>query len=390
MSIQINEYLSQANPEKYKGISNEYILTSSSGNVAHILNYGALISKLWIKDKNGNLDDVMLGLKGLDEYMASGSNHGSVVGRSANRIKGARFEINGTEYKIPLNDGENNLHSGSPAFQNVFWEGAVLKSADASEYIKSSGIRGLSENDGEALLLSYVSPDGACGFPGNLETEVLYAWLKDNTLFIMYRAVSDKDTVFGPTNHSYFNIAGHNSGSVAGQKVAINSDYVTYKDDTNCPNGELMKVEGTIFDFRNECDVVKVLTLDDPQTKGSLGIDQNYCLNPSNSYEEAPVRTKEEVLSQKSTNSMNFAGTIYDEKSGRRMDILTDMPGMHVYAGNHLGGNDQKGDIPYKQYGGICFEAQMYPNAVNEPKFATSVIKANDIIYHACGYRFNS
>lgn len=373
MSVYVEDYLSKTNGETYKGISKRYSIKSSFGAEAQILSYGALIEKLFVPDPSGNLADIMLGLKGLDEYMASGSNHGSIVGRSANRIKGATYQINGVTYNAPKNDGENNLHSGNPAYQNVFWNGEVISEEEANSFIADSKIEGMPKADGEAVLLSYVSPDGACGFPGNLDTKVMYCWCTDKTLLMVYRGVSDKDTVFAPTNHSYFNLGGHASGSVENCLMIVDADNTTWKDDSNCPTGEIRPVEGTIFDFREVDCVKKVLNTDTDQTKVCLGIDQNFCLNNT-----------------KTSEKYAFAASIVDPITNRIMEVLTDFPGLHIYAGNHLGGNDQKGTTPYAQYGGICFEAQMYPNAINEPSFESPVIKAGEVKYHACGYRFNA
>ncbi|MCR4688287.1 MAG: galactose mutarotase [Saccharofermentans sp.] len=369
MSITIQDYLSASNPDKYQGISRQYTLTVPGGYEASIINYGALITNLMVPDKDGNAADIMLGLKGLDEYMASGSNHGSIVGRSANRISGAKFNLNGTTYELPANDGPNNLHSGNPAYQNVFWEGRVISEAKANLYIHESGIAGIAECDGEALLLSYVSPDGACGFPGNLDTKVMYCWLEDKTLLILYIGKSDKDTVFAPTNHAYFNLAGHNAGSTGEQLLTINADSVTLKDEFNCPDGRIMDVEGTVFDCREARFVSELNESEDPQITMSMGIDQNWCLKTV-------------------PGTFSFAGAIEDPKSGRVMEVFTDMPGIQIYGGNHLGGTDQKGDVPYTKYGAVCLEAQMFPNAINIPEFDSPVIKAGETVFHACGYRF--
>ena len=376
MSVCITDYLLKANGAEYEGVSHRYSMKSTFGCEAQLLNYGALIEKLFVPDTNGQLADVMLGLKDLDHYMASGANHGSVVGRSANRIKGAKFKIGDNEYKVPDNDGGNNLHGGNPSYQNVFWDGKVITKEEADQMIADSKIEGISKADSDGVLFTYTSPDGACGFPGNLESSVLYVWLMDRTLLILYKGVSDKDTIFAPTNHSYFNLRGHNSGSVKDLSLMIDADNITVKAESNCPEGEIKPVEGTIFDFRDPDLIEKVLTTDDPQTCNSLGIDQNYCLN-----------------NPKTSEKFAFAACLADTVTGRIMEVYTDLPGLQIYAGNHLhfGApyNEQKGDTPYVQYGGICLEAQMYPNAINVPEFESPVIKAGEVKYHACGYRFN-
>lgn len=374
MSVCITDYLLKANGALYEGISHRYSMKSSFGCEAVLLNYGALIEKLFVPDTNGQIADIMLGLKDLDRYMASGANHGSVVGRSANRIQGAKYKINGVEYTAPDNDGGNNLHGGSPSFQNVFWEAQVISREDADKMISDSAIESIAKADGEGVLFSYTSPDGACGFPGELKTQVLYVWLIDKTLLILYKACSDKDTIFAPTNHSYFNLRGHDSGSVGDQILMINAQKVTSKGPSGCPEGDLRDVDGSVFDFREPCEIAKALTTDDPETEKSLGIDENFCLD-------------------KADGVYGFAASVADPVTGRIMEVYTDLPGLQIYAGNHLHfgapSNEQKGDTPYVQYGGICLEAQMYPNAINVPSFKSPVIKAGETVYHACGYRFN-
>lgn len=369
MSVRIIEYPSLKEPAKYKGKSNKYVMTSSDGLEASILNYGGVIEKLMIPDSKGNMADVVLGLKDLDCYIESCSNHGSLVGRSANRIAGAKFTLNGKEYAIADNDGGNNLHGGPESFQNLFWEGMVISAEEADKMVAESGINGIDAIDGDAVLLRCVSPDGADGFPGELETEVLYAWTEDSTLLILYKGTTNQDTIFAPTNHAYFNLGGHNSGSVKNNILVIDADKVTVKAANNCPDGTLMDVEGTIFDFRDGDKVEKALTDKDPQTCNSRGIDQNFCLNTS-------------------ADEFSFAASLVEPKSTRTMEVYTNFPGMQVYAGNHLGGNDQKGDIPYQPYGAICLEAQLYPNAINVHEFDTPVLKAGETKYYACGYRF--
>ena len=370
MRIVKESYPSIQEPEKYKDRSFRFIMNSDSGAEASFITYGARIATLCVPDKNGVNADIMLGMKGLDEYMRDGGNHGAIVGRSANRIAGASFVINGVKYDIPNNDGGNNLHTGVPAFQNVFWEGDIIGKDEADGYIEASGIAGIPESEGEAVKFSCVSEDGECGFPGRLETTVIYSWLVDNTLLILYVGLSDKDTVFAPTNHSYFNLGGHNSGYVGNNLLMCNSDRVTLKNEHNCPDGDYLDVEGTVFDCRQQIFLSQLIDSDEPQITMSRGIDQNYCINGYNG-------------------DYNFAACLTDPDSGRVMELYTDFPGVQFYAGNHLGGNDQKGDIPYKPYDALCLEAQMFPNSVNVPGFESAVIKAGIPRYHACGYKFS-
>ena len=373
MSITCEVFPSLNNPGKYDDLSKKYTMTGEGGLKAEILTYGARIYRLYAPDRSGNTADVVLGYKDLDGYLSDGANHGAVVGRSANRISNASFTIDGVRYDVPANQKPHNLHTGDKAFQYKFWNASVLSAKDAVAYVKSSGIEGLADDDqknpcDESLLLSCFSEDGENGFPGNLNTEVLYAFLRDGTFLILYKAVSDKKTIFAPTNHAYFNLAGHNKGTVKDQVLTVFADRVTIKDDFGSPDGSYMDVDGTIFDFRSGAPVKQALDLNDPQTRDSRGLDQNYCLKNNGEYD--------------------LVSTFEDNSSDRGMEVWTDMPGIQFYAGNHLGGEGYKDNASYEPYDALCLEAQMYPNAVNIPEFDSPVINPGEPVYHACGYRF--
>ncbi len=368
MSITTGELVSVKDPSLK---AKKFTITIDGGYEASVITYGAVITDLIVPDKDGKPTDIMLGCKGLDEYMGNGANHGAVVGRSANRIKDASFVINGVRYQIPKNEGENNLHSGNPGYHNVFWDGKILSEEEADAMILDSKIAGIPGCDGGAVLLSYTSPDGATGFPGNLDTKVLYCWLEDKTFLILYCGKTDKDTIFAPTNHAYFNLRGEAAeGTVNKDLIMINSDKITIKDDMNVPTGELLDVEGTVFDCREYRFIGELNDSDDHQMVISKGIDQNFCLN-----------TK--------AGTFSFAAAVTAPESGITMECLTDLPGIQIYAGNNLGSPlDIKTTKAYGQYDAICLEAQMVPNAVNLEGFASPVIKAGKKVYHACGYRF--
>lgn len=369
MSVIIKDYPSKKDYEKYKDVSKEFVLTSSDGKEAHIITYGALINELYIPDSNGNVADVILGMKDLDYYMNNGASHGSIVGRCANRIANASFEIDGVTYNLPKNDGDNNIHSGPTCFHNVFWNGNVISKAEVEAMINSSNISGIPQVDGDGVKFTYTSPDGTSGMPGNLDTTVVYVWLVDGTLFILYKGETDKATIFSPTNHGYFNLGGHNSGKLHDAIVTVNADKVTHKGNNNCPDGSYIDVDGTIFDFRKGNPLGQVLVLDNDQTKNALGVDQNFCINDYDG-------------------TYRFASRMEDCRSSRVMEVYTNMAGVQLYAGNHLGGDDQKGDVPYAPYGALCMEAQMYPNAVNIPEFPSVILRPGETKYYCCGYKF--
>ena len=177
----------------------EFVITRPNGESFSILTYGALIHTLKVFDKNNKLDDVMLGFDTIDAYMASGSGHGSIIGRTANRIKGGAFEIDGVKYQMPKNEGENNLHGGAGNFQNSFWEGEIISRDEAQAFISGLSIGNDWTVETEGVLLSFLLADGVCGVPGNMDMKVLYTWTTDGTLVIAYKAKSDKKTIFAPT-----------------------------------------------------------------------------------------------------------------------------------------------------------------------------------------------
>ena len=347
----------------------KYRLTHSSGAFFSVINYGASITSICVRDREGQLADVVLGFCCLEDYLNNASCHGAVVGRHANRIKNAVFTLQGKEYTLPQNDGPNNLHGGSPSFQNVFWDGRILTQAQAEKYLSDSNIKSNYEIEGEAVLFSYLSPDGACGFPGNLEAFVMYAWTKDSTLLILYRGESDADTLFNPTNHAYFNLQGHDSGNVARQILWIDSDKITNKDSENIPDGTYSEVKGSIFNFTDPAPLGPTMKDDNPQLLSSGGLDQNYCLHTT--HLEA-----------------SRAALLSDPVSGRMMEVSTNSPGLQVYTGNHIGGCCGKSGNEYIRYAGVCLETQLYPDAVHHEDFPSPIIAAHESCYYVTGYRY--
>jgi aldose 1-epimerase len=371
MPVSIKNYPSVKNPGKYDNESFEYTLTHSSGAVFSVINYGATITRILVPDRNGKMEDVELGHCDLDGYLKNTEWHGTSVGRSANRIKGAAFSINGRDYKITANEGKNNLHTGVPGFHSVFWKGTVFSQGDARKYLDETGILNDFSIEDEAVLFEYVSPDGACGFPGNLDAQILYAWTSDATLLIVFTGKSDAETIFAPTNHSYFNLAGQAAGSVSEHVLFVDADTTTDKFYDNVPDGTISDVRGTPLDFTVPSPVRKALGNNHPQLECSKGIDQNFCLNSA-----GDARVPAAVLSEPS--------------SGRKMEVFTNFPGIQIYAGNHLGGSASKNSTPYMPYGGICLEAQMYPDSFHHPNFPSALIKHNVRKCYLTGYRFSA
>lgn len=345
-------------------------LIHSSGSSFTIMEYAAAITEILVPDKNGVYADVMLGFSDLDGYLGNGGCHGSIVGRVANRTKGASFILNEDLVTMPANDGDNNLHGGPGSFQNVFWTGSVLSNNEAETYLEASGIRSDFHVEGEAVLFVHESPEHTCGLPGNLNAEVLYAWTSDQTLLILYRGKSDADTIFCPTNHAYFNLGGHNSGSVSDHLLWIDSSQMTNKDSENVPDGSISEIKDTVFDFSNDKNLQDTMQMEDPQLASSLGLDQNYCLKST--------------LSQASRVAL-----LRDPKTAREMEVITSFPGLQIYTGNHTNNTIGKGGFIYDQYAGVCLEAQLYPNAIHHPDFPDAVLRAGEVKNFLTGYRFS-
>ncbi|WP_455718055.1 aldose epimerase family protein, partial [Anaerosporobacter sp.] len=244
------------------GKAHLYTLKNKAGMTAVFSDYGATIVKLLVPDAKGKLEDVVLGYDNLEQYMKNSPGFGSFIGRHANRIGNASFAINGKTYELEKNDGNNNLHSGSKSFNKFIYDAEYYEDVDSS-----------------TIEFSRLSPDMEQGFPGNLDVTVTYTLTDDNELVIEYLAVSDKDTVVNFTNHSYFNLSGHASGSALNHKVWINANQFTPTDDNLIPTGEIADVEGTPMDFRTAKTIGRDIDADYKPLKQGNGYDHNYVLN---------------------------------------------------------------------------------------------------------------
>ncbi len=329
-----------------------FTLKNSKGSSAEITNYGGIIGSLFVPDRDGKLEDVVLGFDSLEEYFTNGPFFGAVIGRNSNRTEKARFELNGIEYRLNKNDGNNHLHGGIIGFHKVVWDAEIIKS-----------------EVGESLQLSYLSKDGEEGYPGNLQVKVTYTFTDDNALEIDYYAVSDKDTVVNLTNHSYFNLSGHNSGSISGHKIMINSDKFTPIDEEFLTTGEIRNVEGTPMDFTKLTAVGERIDSNDEQLINGMGYDHNWILNVSG-------KTPEK------------AAEVVDEKSGRIMGVYTTKPGVQFYTGNFLDNVSGKKGAVYNKRDGLCLETQYFPNSMKHKNFPSTVLKAGEKYHYITIYKF--
>lgn len=330
-----------------------YTVKNSNGMIMKVTDYGANLTALYVPDRNGKKEDVVLGYDTLAGYLVNGPNFGSIIGRNANRISKGVFTLNGVEYQLDQNDGTNNLHSGFNGYHRRLWE------ADAHM-----------DERGGAVELSLHSPDKDQGYPGDLELTVTYILTPDNSVLIEYHAAADQDTVANFTNHSYFNLAGHGSGTVLEQKVWINADSFTVSNNEFIPTGEIRSVKNTPMDFTEMKPIGRDIASTFNQIADAGGFDHNWVLN-------------------KQDGDTVLAARMEDERSGRGMEVYTDMPGMQFYTANFMDGHDTgKDGVSYGKNAGACFETQYYPDAINIPSFPQPVLKAGDTYESTTIYRF--
>lgn len=317
-----------------------YVIRNSQGNEAHIIEKGATLDKLFIKDKNRISLDVLVGHDTLDGHINKSDYQGVVVGQYANRIKDGKFTIDGTEYCVTPNEkGVTCLHGGGE-YSSAHWQGEKL-----------------SEN---AVKFTYTSPDGKEGFPGNVSVSVVYTFDDENNLSLDYKAVSDKKTVINLTNHAYFNLNGYNGGDILNHTLQINADRYTPIDELSIPTGELEAVEGTPFDFTSPKAIGRDIDAPHKQIETGLGYDHNFCI-------------------------ADFDGTLKTiavatgDKSGITMQVKTDLPGVQLYTGNFLDGSViGKGNLPIEKRSAFCLETQVYPDSPNHPEWHKCIYAAGE------------
>jgi aldose 1-epimerase len=332
-----------------------FTLTNSNGMVAKISNFGGVVVSLIVEDKTGKFDDVVLGYDKLDGYLKKGPFFGAIIGRHANRIENADFEINGQVYNLTKNEGENQLHGGIIGFDKVLWKAEILRKGQE-----------------ECLQLCYTSKDGEEGYPGNVDVKVMYTVTDDNALKIDYYAVSDKDTVVNLTNHSYFNLSGHASGNILKHQVMINADNFTVNDKNSIPTGEIRAVKGTPMDFTELKTIESGIFSEDEQLVFGNGYDHNWILNVSGKKPEK-------------------AAGVFDALSGRVMEVYTTKPGVQLYTGNYVDESEYcKDGARYHKNSGLCLETQYFPNALKHKHFPSPILKAGEQYKHTTIYKFFS
>jgi len=329
-----------------------YILTNKNGAELTISNYGARIVSLMLPDKNNKWVDIVTGHNSIDEYLESEEPYfGAVCGRTANRIAKGEFTLDGKDYTLAINNGPNSLHGGIKGFNFMVWDARQI--------------------DSQTLVLTYLSPDGEEGFPGNLVTTVTYTLTDNNWVKIAYEATTDKTTLINLTNHAYFNLSGAGDPSVDDHILTIKAENYLPTDETAIPYGKPAKVEGTPMDFRTPQAIGSRIREDFEQLIFARGYDHTYIID-------------------KNEGEFSFALKCYSPKTGINMEVYTDQPGVQVYTGNWMTGNFVgKNGQRYPSQSAVCFETQHYPDSIHNPDYPTIILKPDEKFESKTIFRFS-
>lgn len=331
--------------------AHRFLLVNSRGMCAEVSDFGALVLSVYVLDRYGRNRDVVLGYDKLSDYYEQETGFGAYIGRNANRIAGAEVTIAGTKYLLDKNDHGNNLHSGFNRSHDKLYK---AKSGQSEE--------------GRFVEMERYSPHLEQGFPGNLKQIIRYTLTDKNEFIIDYEMLCDMDTVINPTNHSYFNLDGHNSGTILKHDMEIYSQHILETDKEMIPTGQMIDVAGTPFDFRKRKQIGKDIGADNPQLKNAGGYDHNYIF---------PDDRK-----------LRKVAKLYASESGIRMDVFSDLCGLQVYTGNFLNGQKGKDGAVYNKHSGVCFETQFFPNSCNEPAFPSCILPAYKMFKSRTVYKF--
>lgn len=334
-----------------------FTLKNQQGTIVKITNYGGIITHWLVADKSGKIEDVVLGCDSLGGYLQPTPYFGAIVGRYGNRIAKGKFVLDGNTYSLAVNNGPNHLHGGLVGFDKVLWQAQTSTASDGSP----------------VLTLTYMSKDMEEGYPGNLNTKVVYTLTNDNALRIDYEATTDKTTIVNLTNHTYFNLSGEASQNVLAHEVSLNADKLVAVDASLIPTGELLDVANTPFDFRDGRTIGQAIdSTSNEQIKFGGGYDHCWVLNRS-----------EEGL-------VPFAKVV-EPRSGRVLEVSTTEPGVQFYTGNFMNGSvvGKKGKR-YEKRTGFCLETQHFPDSPNQKSFPTVVLKPGQTYKSSTVYRFST
>jgi aldose 1-epimerase len=337
-----------------------YTLRNANGVTVRAINYGGIILSLEVPDRDGRLEDVVLGYESLAEYEADSPYFGAIIGRYGNRIAGGEFELDGETYSLAVNNGPNHLHGGIRGFDKVVWDARPVEA-----------------DGGVGIVFTYTSEDGEEGYPGTLSAEVTYTLTDDDELIFDYVATTDKATPINLTQHSYFNLAGFDgAGDVLGHELMLDADGFTPVDETLIPTGEVRPVAGTPFDFTSPRPIgERINDEENEQIAHGGGYDHNFVLNREGANADEPV----------------LAARVHEPSSGRVMEVYTTEPGVQFYSGNFLDGSlTGKSGVVYAHRSGFCLETQHFPNSPNEPSFPSTILRPGETYRSQTTYRFTT
>lgn len=330
-----------------------YTLTNQHGMQVCISDLGGVITSILAPDRSGQLGDVCLGFDDATAYMGESHYFGALIGRYGNRIAQGQFELDGKRYQLDVNNGINHLHGGREGFHRKLWQAEAASSADTA-----------------TLTLRYRSPDGEQGYPGNLDVTVRYELGGDNALRIAFHAVTDQATPVNLTNHAYFNLAGQ--GDILGHELTIPADAYTPVDAGLIPTGELRPVQGTAFDFRAPHAIGARIGASDQQLQHGSGYDHNFALN------------------RQQDGALELAARVREPVSGRVLEVWTQEPGVQFYSGNFLSDAVRGKGRVYDLRSGFCLEPQHFPDAPNQPQFASTILRPDAVYRTQMEYRFTT
>lgn len=325
-----------------------FLLENEAGAKVRILNYGGILQAICVPDRNGAQRDVCLGYASVKDYERNDCYLGALIGRCANRIANARFDLNGKRYQLAANNGKNHLHGGKRGFDRRIWQHNLVE-------------------NGLELFLS--SPDGEENYPGNLAVKVSYALDENNALSIVYEARADQDTIVNLTNHAYFNLNGESGAPPLDHELTLYADAMTLTDDDAIPTGQLLPVQDTPFDFRTPKPIGRDIDAAHPQLRSAKGYDHNFVLGAHDG-------------------TLRQAARVRAPESGITMEVFTTMPGVQFYTANYLHSAHGKSGAPYAPRMAFCLETQHFPNAVHCPAFPTPILRKGEMHRERTQYRF--
>jgi len=340
-----------------KQIDNQQVslfnLKNKNGFVCQLTNYGARIVSCFVPINDNYAVDVVLGYDSIDDYLKDDFYLGVIAGRYANRIAKGSFSLDGKDYSLAVNNGENALHGGLKGFDKVVWNPRPF----------------INENEEECLELAYFSVDGEEGYPGNLTVKVIYSLTNKNEIKIDYSAETDAKTVFNLTNHAYFNLKGAGEGLVTTHDLVLNADYFTPTDAGAIPTGEIRNVANTPMDFRTSQQIGSRINEEYIELIQGIGYDHNWVLN-------------------KESNELSLVATVSDGASTIAMKVYSTEPGVQFYSGNYLNIDNGKNGKAYPKRSGFCLETQHFPDSPNHDNFPSTVLNPGEIYTQTTIYQF--